>query len=217
MTRLVLVRHGEAQAYVEGVVAGEKGCTGLSELGRRQAEALRARLERTGELKDTTALYASILPRAVETASIIAPALGGHAIVEDCDLCELHPGEADGMTWEDFRATFRGEEPWDPSTEMAPGGESWFTFVERVRAALLALVERHPDDEVVIGCHGGVIIGSMLTGFGLPPTNGNQFRQGPENTSLTEWLITDGTWNLVRYNDHAHLAGTTPGPDFFAI
>src|SRR5688572_16088982 len=119
MTRLVLVRHGEAQAYLDNVVAGEKGCKGLSDLGRRQAETLRNRLERTGELAGTTALYASILPRAVETASVIAPALGGHDIVEDCDLCELHPGEADGMTWDDFRERFPFPEPWDPAHEMS--------------------------------------------------------------------------------------------------
>ena len=207
-TRLTLVRHGEAQAYLDSVVAGEKGCRGLSDLGRRQAEALRARLDRTGELADTTALYASILPRAIETAAIIAPALGGHTAVEDCDLCELHPGEADGLTWDQFRDSYGWEEPWNPQRVMSPGGESWVTFVERVRTALMALVERHADDEVVVGCHGGVIIASMYTGFELDPatSEGGRFRTGPENTSITEWRITDGTWNLIRYNDHAHLA-----------
>jgi probable phosphoglycerate mutase len=205
MTRLVLVRHGEAQSYLDQVVAGEKGCSGLSDLGRRQAAALRDRLQRSRELADTTALYASILPRAIETASIIAPALGGHDIVEDCDLCELHPGEADGMRWDDYRATY-AVEPWEPDREMAPGGESWLGFTARVAGALRALVDRHADDTVVVGCHGGVIIGSMLTGLGLPPVDGEHFRIGPENTSLTEWIVEDGAWRLVRYNDHAHLA-----------
>lgn len=209
MTRLTLVRHGEAQAYLDNVVAGEKGCRGLSDLGRRQASALRDRLARTGELSGTTALYASVLPRAIETASIIAPALGGHDIVEDCGLCELHPGEADGLTWDEFRERFPYPEPWDPAREMSPGGESWNSFVERVRAALLGIVERHPDDEVVIACHGGVIIASLYTGFDLQrEADGGQFKIGPENTSLTEWRIyDDGRWNLIRYNDHAHLAG----------
>ena len=63
-TRIVLVRHGEAQSHVEGVVGGRQGCSGLSDLGRRQAEALRDRLDRTGELGEVAALYASTLPRA---------------------------------------------------------------------------------------------------------------------------------------------------------
>jgi probable phosphoglycerate mutase len=206
MTRLVLVRHGEAQAYLDQVVAGAKGCTGLSDLGRRQADALRDRLARTGELADTTALYASILPRAIETAAIIAPAVGGHEITQDCDFCELHPGEADGLLWDDYRDTY-AEEGWDPERPMSPGGESWLEFVNRVSAALRGLVERHPDDTVVVGCHGGVVISSMISGFGLPPVpDRDHFRFGPENTSLTEWLVEDGVWRLIRYNDHAHLA-----------
>ncbi len=77
VTRLVLVRHGEAQTHVDQVIGGHRGCTGLSELGRRQAAALRDRLASTGELASATALWSSILPRAVETADIIAPAIGG--------------------------------------------------------------------------------------------------------------------------------------------
>jgi probable phosphoglycerate mutase len=203
VTRLVLVRHGEAQAYVDQVVAGEKGCRGLSDLGRRQAEALRVRLERSGELADATAIYASILPRAIETAAIIAPAIGGHAIEQDCDLCELHPGEADGLRWDDYRAAY-AVEPWDPERPMSPGGESWIVFLDRVRTALHGLVEKHPEETVVVGCHGGVIISSMVVGLELPAV-GENFRYGPENTSLTEWRIEDGRWALVRYNDHAHL------------
>ena len=209
MTRLVLVRHGEAQAYLDQVVAGEKGCRGLSDLGRRQGEALRERLQRTGELADTTALYASILPRAIETATIIAPAIGGHDIDQDCDFCELHPGEADGLLWDDYRTQY-ATDGWDPERPMSPGGESWFTFVERVGGALRGLVERHPDDTVVLGCHGGVVISSMIHGLDLPVVpDRDTFRYGPENTSLTEWLFEDGVWRLIRYNDHAHLAEVT--------
>ena len=208
MTRLVLVRHGEAQAYLEQVVAGEKGCTGLSDEGRRQAQALAERLARTDELAPVDALYASVLPRAVETAAIIAPAVGAGGALEieqDCDLCELHPGECDGMTWDEFRSRYGVEDgQWDPERVMSPGGESWLGFIERVRGGLGRLVEKHPDDTVVVACHGGVIIASMVIGLGVAPVGGN-FREGPANTSLTEWLIEDGTWKIVRYNDHAHL------------
>ncbi len=204
VTRLVLVRHGEAQAYLDQVVAGEKGCTGLSDLGRRQAAALRERLARTGELADTAALYASILPRAIETASIIAPVVGGHEIEQDCDFCELHPGEADGMLWTEYREKY-WKEPWDPNTVMSPGGESFTGFVDRVDGALRRLVERHPDDTLVIGCHGGVVMSSMFAALGVP-IGDRKFLNGPENTSITEWHIEGDHWGLVRYNDHAHLA-----------
>src|SRR5271165_3689113 len=104
-TRVVLVRHGEAECNVNGIVGGQAGCTGLTALGQRQVDALAERLARTGELAGVTALYASVLPRAIETAEAIRPALERWRqgppleIVTDCSLCELHPGEADGLNW----------------------------------------------------------------------------------------------------------------------
>jgi 2,3-bisphosphoglycerate-dependent phosphoglycerate mutase len=67
-TRIVLVRHGESLAQELGILGGHTGCTGLSTRGRRQAGALRERLASTGELAGAAALYASVMPRAIETA-----------------------------------------------------------------------------------------------------------------------------------------------------
>ena len=70
-TRLVLVRHGEAECNVSGICGGIKGCTGLTAEGVRQVKALGERLAMTGELAGADALYASLLPRAIETAEIV--------------------------------------------------------------------------------------------------------------------------------------------------
>src|SRR3981081_2005764 len=45
VTKIILVRHGESNVTVSQVVGGERTCTGLSELGVRQAERLRDRLQ----------------------------------------------------------------------------------------------------------------------------------------------------------------------------
>jgi probable phosphoglycerate mutase len=138
MTKLVLIRHGEAQSYLDGVVGGDRGCTGLSDLGRRQATALRDRLARTGELGEVDALYASSLPRAIETADVIAPALGDLPVKVERDVREFDPGpEADGRTWEDIEREYP-RELWDPYRPRVPGAESWAGFGVRVGAALRA-------------------------------------------------------------------------------
>ncbi|HVM05709.1 MAG TPA: histidine phosphatase family protein [Acidimicrobiales bacterium] len=208
-TRLVLVRHGEAQCHVDQVVGGMKGCTGLSGLGRRQAEALRQRLERTGELADAGVLYASTLPRAIETAEAIAGVVGASTIEQDEDLCELHPGDADGITWEEFRARYA----WPSSSAdlyrpMAPGAETLAALWVRVACVLLRLATEHEGRTVVIACHGGVIEGSLraLAEMPLAP----RFKTRIDNTSITEWErpASDDPhrrWTLVRFNDHAHL------------
>ena len=214
-TRLVLVRHGEAQCHVDQVVGGSRGCTGLSDLGRRQAEALRRRLERTGELAAADVLYASTLPRAIETAEALAGVLGAPAVHRDEGLCELYPGEADGITWEEFRARYTypgtGGDLYHP---MAPGAESWASFSARVGAALARLAAAHEGRTVVVACHGGVIECS-LRALGEVPL-APRFLVRIDNTSITEWERPgpgsgERRWTLVRFNDMAHLHDL-PGP-----
>src|SRR5262245_16869881 len=102
MTRLVLVRHGESVVSVSRVIGGYRTCTGLTPLGRKQAEALAARLTRTGELS-IDVLIASNFARARETAEILAPALGDLEIETIDDFGEHDPGpDVDGMTYQDF-------------------------------------------------------------------------------------------------------------------
>jgi broad specificity phosphatase PhoE len=210
-TRVVLVRHGEARCMAQGVVGGPRGCSGLTDLGRLQAQALHVRLARTGELRAAVAFYASVLARAVETAQVVAPAVGdGSGPATDCDLCELHPGEADGMTWDDFRARY-GEPDFDvdPDRVVAPGGESWRTFVRRAAGAVASVAERHEGGLVVVVCHAGVVESTMLS-F-LPVTGVRRLGLPTEHTSLTEWERVDGRWRLVRYNDAAHLRDLAAG------
>ncbi len=209
-TRVVLIRHGEAVCNVRGVVGGHVGCTGLSPLGRRQAEALRARLVHSGELADAAALYASVLTRALETGSIVSPGIGdGAAPVGECDLCELHPGEADGLTWEEFRVRY-GDPDFDvdPDSVVAPGGESWTSFVARASSAVARVAAAHPGQRVVIVCHAGVIESTLLAFLPVAPGR-RRLRLPTEHTSLTEWEMGDDGWRLVRYNDAAHLRTLT--------
>jgi len=50
VTRLVFVRHGESNTTVARVIGGHRTCSGLSDLGRLQAERLRDRLAETNEI-----------------------------------------------------------------------------------------------------------------------------------------------------------------------
>lgn len=208
-TRLVLVRHGEAECNRRRVVGGPRGCQGLSPLGVTQVEALARRLERTAELGPGVArLYSSVLPRARQTAAILAPALGRSPgdVVERCDLCELHPGAADGLSWTELEERFGTPDfSTEPDRPLAPGAETWTGFVERVAGALSSLVEAHPGEVVVVACHGGVVDGSLISFLGDGTSRGTGGGFGAANASITEWRVRRGRWRLVRYNDVAHL------------
>lgn len=204
-TRLVLIRHGEAYCNARGVVGGPLGCGGLTELGQRQSRALAARLVFSEELKNASALYTSLLPRSIETAALLAPGLFGLVAVEDCDLCELHPGEADGLTWQEVIDRF-GVPDWDidPSQPVAPGGESWTGFYERCVRAFRRVAETHQGEQVVLVVHGGVIEQAMK--MVQSSAAGVRLRLRTENCSMTEIEFDDRGLRLLRYNDRAPLA-----------
>jgi broad specificity phosphatase PhoE len=205
-TRVVLVRHAESMASVDGVIGGPRTCVGLSPFGRRQAVALRDRLATTSEIS-ADALYASTYPRAIETAEIIAPALGGLDVKVDDGFGEHDPGpDCDGLTYDAFLER-HGFPDWenDPHGVSFPGGETVAEFHHRVGVALRAAVERHSGQTLVVVCHGGVVDAAVRIALRTPSTGGFEVRT--KNTSITEIvLVRPGRWRLERYNDHAHLA-----------
>ena len=208
-TELYLVRHGEAVANVEPVIGGMRGDAGLTPRGREQARLLQERL--LDRRIEADRLVSSTLPRALQTAEYVARALG-LPVLRDDGLHELRPGEADGLTVEQWRARYRvGEEPpgrRDPYRAFSPGGESWATFLARAGGALSRLVARYQDETVVAVCHAGVVEASFALAFGLG-ASGNRVDCAPLNTSLTHWRHRrtrgEPEWTLVSFNDADHL------------
>jgi 2,3-bisphosphoglycerate-dependent phosphoglycerate mutase len=210
----VLVRHGESKTTVARVIGGPRTCSGLSPLGRQQAERLRDRWA-GGELQPDV-LISSHYVRARETAEIIAPALGGLDVVEDAGFGEHDPGpQCDGMSFDQYIEQY-GSGWWegDPFGASFPGGETIAAFQFRIGQAIRRTVETYKDQIVVVACHGGVVDAALRLALKAPGTGG--FEIHTLNTSITELqLVKDNLWRLIRYNDIAHLAGLpaqTPPP-----
>jgi probable phosphoglycerate mutase len=209
ITNLYLIRHGQAFCNVEPIVAGMEADTGLSPLGIQQAEHLRERLATTHEIK-ADVLIASTLPRARQTAEIIAPALG-LPITWDEEFHEMRPGEADGLTLDQAHAKYGIPDlRYEPLRALSPGGENYGQFILRVGMALDRVAHEHKGKTVVIVCHGGVIDGSFLCFFGLSTLALPQVEFHTHNTSITHWQRRykagqPPRWRLVKYNDDLHL------------
>lgn len=207
-TNLYLIRHGEAACNVDGTIAGIRSDAGLTELGITQVQRLRDRLAATGEIV-ASALISSTLPRALQTAEIIAPALG-LPITPDDDAQELRPGEADGLNVTDFLERYGPFSDFreDPYLPLAPGGESWGSFTARVGEFLYRIVREYAGQSVVIVCHGGVIDASLLIGLGVGATAPAPGQFHTRNASITHWerehIKGLDTWRLNRYNDNLH-------------
>jgi probable phosphoglycerate mutase len=211
-----MIRHGESVAQRSDTVAGHNGCQGLTDLGRAQATALGERLRATGELREVSVVHSSRMPRARQTAAIVASALGGLAVEETCELCEYHPGEGDGLSQREYDTRWPTVDPWDPHERRAPGAETWAEMAHRVAAGLDRLIDAHRGQTVVVVTHSGVIIQAMMRWLDL------RFVRQPDlawleaaNASLTIWQITRNPFHpdglpleLVTFSDGAHLVGT---------
>ncbi len=202
-TRLVMIRHGECVANVEGLAGGPVGDGGLTEVGREQARALARRVSLTGELASARAFYTSALPRAIETGEIVLPAINESLVPQqDEDLGELRVGEADGLPWGEIEERFPLPN-WDidPTQVNVPGGESLVSFYERCVAAIDRLVARHPKQLVVLVVHGGFIEQALK--LYLQSGAGTRLRPRIEHCSMTEieFGFQGDHLRLLRYND----------------
>ncbi|MGH3272859.1 MAG: histidine phosphatase family protein [Streptosporangiaceae bacterium] len=210
-TEVIVSRHGEAHCNVAGLVGGDKTCTGLTDLGRKQAECLAARLRAEhDEIAPFDVLYASPRRRTRESAEIICDALGLPVRVAD-GLAGPRHGEADGRTWTDLRAEFGGAPRNDPDRPYAVGSETWNEYLSRVTGCIASLVRRHPGQRILLAGHHETIEASFTYMLGLPRDASTRTAFASGHTSLVRWHRSANgfgqeAWVLTAFNDQQHLA-----------
>ncbi len=183
-TRLVLVRHAEADEEMRGRCYGSLDVP-LSAVGVRQAAGL-------GEaLRDLhlAAVYASPLRRALDTAHVIAAAQGLQPVAR-ADLRELSFGELEGMAYDDIAArhpeTYR---LWmeEPATARFPGGESLAELRGRVLPALASIRSDHEGEAVAIVTHGGVVRVALADVLGTAETAFFRLDVAAGGVTVVDW------------------------------
>lgn len=199
-TRVFAIRHGETAWNAQSRVQGQLDI-GLNAVGRAQAQRLRPALE--GE--SFTAVYASDLLRARETAEAFAvPA--GLAVQTDRGLRERAFGIFEGLTyaeieqrWPQDSQRWRRREP-----AFAPeGGESLEDFQARAVQAAARLAAAHGGETIALVAHGGVLDAlyraATRAGLSAPRT----WELG--NASINRLLYSAEGFVLVGWNDRQHL------------
>jgi alpha-ribazole phosphatase/probable phosphoglycerate mutase len=197
--RLLLARHGQSVSNAERRFQGIQDVP-LSDLGRRQAEALAVVVRR----RRLVAVYTSPLERARATAAI-ATAGTGVPIVCIEDLRELSLGAWEGQTVEDIRA-LPGDPyaQWvrDPVTCLPPGAEPLAEVQARAVEVVTRIAQAHPaGGEVLVVSHGGVISACLAHWLGLPLSA--IWRLSLSNASITEVAPP----RVLTVNNTAHLNG----------
>lgn len=203
-TRLFLVRHGATVLTAEDRFAGSTDAP-LSELGREQARRLAKRLAD----ESITAIFASPLGRAVETASIIA-APHGLEVQQRAELREISHGRWEQLTRHEVEERFPEEAAaWeeDPYTFAPTGGESGLMVTARALPALIDIVRAHDDHKVLVVSHKATIrlLLSSLLGFD-PRRYRDNLDQSPAALNIVDFR-DPARARLALFNDVSHCAG----------
>lgn len=221
--RLYLIRHGRASHRSSEEIETPRGRVAdppLDDTGREQAQILAKRLLK---MEPPAAIYVSPLQRARQTIAPYEEATGMTATVVD-DLAEWYGGGWEFMEFEELLHE-HPEMPsrvlrQDPIFFLAPGGEPHDAFQARVVGAVEAALAAHPEGDVWIVCHGGVInayVGMVMRireqdMFFLPPnTSINTIRVIGDERHV--WFLADDT-HLTEpelFADHLHAPAYTPG------
>jgi probable phosphoglycerate mutase len=201
---ICFVRHGESRANVERVFANRADQPfALTDAGRDQARELAEKLRALAPSR----IYSSPLPRAVETAGVIADHLGV-PITETDALREFDVGAFEGLPYGDVHA-WRWDEhvriglAWSAGDLDArhPGGESASDIAARFLPFMTALAERHAEGCVALVGHGGLYLTALpmlLAGVSIADAR----RFGLGHCEVVTATHDAGVWTCLAWGDH---------------
>jgi broad specificity phosphatase PhoE len=187
VTTILLARHGETDWNRDGRFQGHADPP-LNATGRAQAVELASAVAS----EKLTAVYASPLRRAFETAEIVAaPHELEPGAVEA--LREVDVGSWQGLTRAEVESRFPEQYArWLGHGQGWEDGETYERMAERVIEALLELAAAHDGERILVVTHGGPIRAAFAFADGT--SHAAARRSGPSiaNVFVAEFAIEGG-------------------------
>ncbi len=187
MGHIIFLRHGQAKNNTERILAGRTEGVPLTDVGIKQAEHTAQLLQHM----NVSAIYSSPIERAKHTAEIVGKHNSLDVTIDD-RLIELDMGKFTGIPYDEiftnhgnvFMKFYNGE------LEIAHNGVETFAEVKkRVLGIVDHVIEKHPDENVLLVTHMDPIKAMLSTIVDLSPTN------------LFELIIENASLNLFREKD----------------
>ena len=184
MGQIIFLRHGQAKNNTERILAGRTENIPLTDIGIKQSEHTAKLLEHMNISK----IYSSPIQRAKHTAEIAGKHNSLDVTIDD-RLIELDMGKFTGMPYDEilnnhgnvFIKFYNGE------LEIAHNGVETFSEVKkRVLGIVDHVIDKHPDENVLLVTHMDPIKAMLSTIVDLSPTN------------LYELIIENASLNLFR-------------------
>lgn len=203
MPKLYLIRHGQTDYNLKGIVQGGGIDSDLNATGRRQGKLF----FETYKHIDFARVVCSELKRTYQTIHYFEQA--GYEVERLSAINEMNWGMLEGMAAEHAKPEYeRLNRVWAAGVIDQPiqGGESPTGVWERVKPGIEEIVAGlGPDENALICAHGRLlrIILSEMLGYGIQHMNNFQH----ENTGLSLLnRLSNGRWTAERLNDLSHLA-----------
>jgi len=181
---IIFLRHGQAKNNIERILTGRTPGIPLTEKGIEQAEKAAKFLEDM----NISAIYSSPIERARHTAEIVGKHNSLDVIIDD-RLIELDMGKFTGVPYDEIFSThgnvfmkfYNGE------LEIAHNGVETFAEVKkRILGIVDHVIEKHPDQNVVLVTHMDPIKAMLSTVVDLTAEN------------LFELIIANASLNIFR-------------------
>ncbi len=187
MGQIIFLRHAQAKNNTERILAGRTEGVPLTDTGIKQAEQTAQLLKHM----NISAIYSSPIERAKHTAEIAGKSNSLDVTIDD-RLNELDMGKFTGMPYDEiltshgnvFMKFYNGE------LEVAHNGVETFPDVKkRILGIVDHVIEKHPDENVLLVTHMDPIKAMLSTIVDLSPTN------------LFELIIANASLNIFREKD----------------
>lgn len=202
MTEIYVIRHVQAEGNLYRMCQGHWDGD-VTPIGIQQRDALAERFRDV----HVDAIYSSDLYRARFTASAITK-YHKLPVIPDRRFREINLGP-----WETkYFGNLRREDEedfhdfiFDQHKFHLAGAETYDQVAHRAYAALCEVVEKHPDQTLVITAH-GITIRCMLSrvgGFDIADTKSLPLFM---NTGVAKLLYENGRFTIVYLNDYSHLS-----------
>jgi broad specificity phosphatase PhoE len=193
VTTIFLARHAETDWNREN---RWQGCADLSlnERGREQARTLAEELKAV----PFSAVYASDLRRAYETALIVAERRG-LTVTPMRELREIDVGSWTGLSRDEVKERFR-----DAYTQSRArtgrgweGGETYAEMCRRVLEAVRWIAQQHPSGKVLVVTHSAPIRTVRAHALGLNFATDRKAAPPVDRVTLSAVTVTNGVFRLA--------------------
>jgi len=185
--QIIFLRHGQATNNTERILAGRTEGVPLTETGIKQSEHTAQLLEHM----NLSTIYSSPIQRAKHTAEIVGKHNSLDVTIDD-RLIELDMGKFTGMPYDEifnshgnvFMKFYNGD------LEIAHNGVETFSDVKkRILGIVDYIIEKHPDENILLVTHMDPIKAMLSTVIDLSPIN------------LYELILPNASLAIFREND----------------